>query len=264
MVLFFVCVAIVNNVICSTLDVGGTTFKASKTTLTSSFGEDTDHFLSRMFGGDWKNQTDDKGAIWIDRDPTYFQYILNYLRSGGKPPLTESMKELKSLSIEADFYGLTGLQKKIQLKMEYVRRKQILIFESDSLKKCIEKLISLKHFCLLYFSIFNTQNRRWHHFYEDVENMVVKVTSRIGDIERILLEDHSEIEEDVLNSSFLRGKVQHFEEQFTYCSDTLNCFTPVQGDPDGVPKFLSRREKAILEVIQIDHELGLLSKVLSK
>ncbi len=48
--------------------------------------------------------TDDEGFIFIDRDGTTFETILNYLRSGTLviPPYVAK----ESLRVEADFYGI--------------------------------------------------------------------------------------------------------------------------------------------------------------
>eukprot|EP01126_Amoeba_proteus_P045911 TRINITY_DN5167_c0_g1_i3.p1 TRINITY_DN5167_c0_g1~~TRINITY_DN5167_c0_g1_i3.p1 ORF type:complete len:204 (-),score=40.16 TRINITY_DN5167_c0_g1_i3:554-1165(-) len=60
------------------LNVGGKVFTTAKSTLIAS----QDNMLSAMFSGRHKLSTDSEGRYFIDRDPTYFSYILNYLRDG--------------------------------------------------------------------------------------------------------------------------------------------------------------------------------------
>ena len=55
-------------------------------------------------------------ALFVDRDPTYFRYILNYMR--GCSCLPNDVLELQQLKEEADFYCLSGLSKNISIKLE--------------------------------------------------------------------------------------------------------------------------------------------------
>lgn len=58
------------------LNVGGQIFVTSITTLT----KDPDSLLSRMFGPNGTAVPEADGSYFIDRDGTYFRYVLNYLR----------------------------------------------------------------------------------------------------------------------------------------------------------------------------------------
>jgi hypothetical protein len=62
--------------------------------------------LEAMFSGRWAIQTDKKGAYFIDRDPTYFGVILNFLRD---PSIDISLdqNQMKLLRKEAEYYGLS-------------------------------------------------------------------------------------------------------------------------------------------------------------
>jgi hypothetical protein len=87
------------------LDVGGQIFATSVSTLTSEKGS----FFEAMFSGRWEPKPEDDGCYFIDRAPTVFGHILNYLR-GQLPTLDMlSTKELQLLKEDAEFYQLPGL-----------------------------------------------------------------------------------------------------------------------------------------------------------
>ncbi|XP_043486795.1 BTB/POZ domain-containing protein KCTD5 isoform X1 [Polistes fuscatus] len=87
------------------LNVGGTYFLTSKTTL----GRDPNSFLYRLCqeDSDLISDRDETGAYLIDRDPTYFSPILNYLRHG-KLVINKDLTEEGVLE-EAEFYNITEL-----------------------------------------------------------------------------------------------------------------------------------------------------------
>ncbi|XP_062966275.1 SH3KBP1-binding protein 1 isoform X3 [Cynocephalus volans] len=96
------------------LNVGGKRFSTSRQTLTWI----PDSFFSSLLSGRISTLKDETGAIFIDRDPTVFAPILNFLRT----------KELdlrgvhgSSLLHEAQFYGLTPLVRRLQLREELDR-----------------------------------------------------------------------------------------------------------------------------------------------
>ncbi len=49
------------------------------------------------------------GSVFIDRDPTYFRYILNYLRDDWLPVAFLSDLELHCILREAHYYQVLGL-----------------------------------------------------------------------------------------------------------------------------------------------------------
>ena len=82
------------------LDVGGTRFRTTKTTLLS----DPDSMLAKMFDPEASLAPSVKidGAYFIDRDPVYFRTVLNFLRSG----YLDEDCDVPALLTEASFFGL--------------------------------------------------------------------------------------------------------------------------------------------------------------
>ena len=68
--------------------------------------------LAAMFSGNFPLKIQENGSIFVDRDGTYFRYILNYLRGNIRSmediPKNEELR--KELYIEADYYQLKGLK----------------------------------------------------------------------------------------------------------------------------------------------------------
>ncbi|ODN01855.1 BTB/POZ domain-containing protein KCTD5 [Orchesella cincta] len=98
------------------LNVGGTHFLTTKTTLT----RDPKSFLCRLIQDDTDliSNKDETGAYLIDRDPTYFGPVLNYLRHG-KLVINKDLAEEGVLE-EAEFYNVTDL---IKLVKERIHRR---------------------------------------------------------------------------------------------------------------------------------------------
>ncbi|KAF1767546.1 hypothetical protein GCK72_007505 [Caenorhabditis remanei] len=85
------------------LDIGGTIFKTTKSTLTRFDG-----MLKVMIETEIPVEKDESGCIFVDRDPTHFRLILNFLRDG-HVTLPDSEKEILEIQQEAQFYLLDGL-----------------------------------------------------------------------------------------------------------------------------------------------------------
>ncbi|XP_028332759.1 BTB/POZ domain-containing protein KCTD2 [Gouania willdenowi] len=96
------------------LNVGGTYFITTKQTLC----RDPKSFLSRLCqeDPDLDSDKDESGAYLIDRDPTYFGPILNYLRHG-KLIMDKNLAEEGVLE-EAEFYNIASL---VRLVKERIR-----------------------------------------------------------------------------------------------------------------------------------------------
>ncbi|KAK2836656.1 hypothetical protein Q7C36_014525 [Tachysurus vachellii] len=93
------------------LNVGGTYFLTTRQTLC----RDSESFLYRLCQTDLNSDKDETGAYLIDRDPTYFGPVLNYLRHG-KLVLNRGLAEEGVLE-EAEFYNITSLIKLVKDKI---------------------------------------------------------------------------------------------------------------------------------------------------
>ena len=95
------------------LNVGGHIYQTSLETLTKYPGS----LLADMFSAcfDLKQATD--GCYFIDRDGTHFRHIVNYLRSGKAPVLSVLTTDAEEIVEEAEHYGLLGLVKAINNKL---------------------------------------------------------------------------------------------------------------------------------------------------
>lgn len=96
------------------LNVGGTRFSTSRQTLMWI----PDSFFSSLLSGRISTFRDETGAIFIDRDPTAFAPILNFLRT---KELDLRGVNISILRHEAEFYGITPLVRRLQLCEELDR-----------------------------------------------------------------------------------------------------------------------------------------------
>ncbi|CAF4177288.1 unnamed protein product [Rotaria socialis] len=85
-----------------TLNVGGQLFSTTIETLTKE-----KCLFTKMFSGQY-DLREHQGATFIDRDPTHFRTLLNYLRTNTfiKPKSSEDYNEL---CLEAEYYQITTL-----------------------------------------------------------------------------------------------------------------------------------------------------------
>ncbi len=97
------------------LNVGGQRFSTSKNTLLSLQGEET--FFTSLLSGRIASNMDESGAYFIDRDPTLFRLILNYLRTQQLHLLVEDSdaQQISALIHEANFYGISPLSKQLSM-----------------------------------------------------------------------------------------------------------------------------------------------------
>lgn len=89
-------------------------FSTSRQTLTWI----PDTFFTALLSGRISILRDEKGAIFIDRDPQVFSIILNYLRT--KEIVLKDV-DLRSLKHEAEYYGISSLVKRLTLCEEMMQ-----------------------------------------------------------------------------------------------------------------------------------------------
>lgn len=91
-----------------TLNIGGKLFSTTRSTLTR---QEPNSMLARMFSDQsevpWNSSVDVNGAYLIDRSPTYFEPILNYLRHGQL--ILDKGVNPEGVLEEARFFGLDYL-----------------------------------------------------------------------------------------------------------------------------------------------------------
>lgn len=83
-------------------------FSTSRQTLTWI----PDTFFTALLSGRISSLRDEHNAIFIDRDPTLFSIILNYLRT---KDIDIKNCEIRALRHEAEYYGITPLTKRLAL-----------------------------------------------------------------------------------------------------------------------------------------------------
>ena len=91
------------------INVGGTVFTISKTTLTM----DPESMLAKMCTMDLPHERDSSGNIFICRNPKAFEVIAEFLRTG-KLFHEEIGVSLAQLEVEADFFVIVGLLEMIK------------------------------------------------------------------------------------------------------------------------------------------------------
>ncbi|KAK9058750.1 hypothetical protein SSX86_023592 [Deinandra increscens subsp. villosa] len=95
---------------------GGENFCTTVDTLTQ---REPHSMLAAMFGGRHTLSKDSEGYVFVDRDGKHFRHVLNWLREGVVPDLTES--EFSELLREAKYYQLLGL---LDMITEVLNRKK--------------------------------------------------------------------------------------------------------------------------------------------
>jgi len=83
------------------LDIGGTRFSTTKTTL---LGVPNSFFHAMLSSGCW--QPDEDGSYFVDRSPKYFEYVLDMLRNGQVDFTGLRPEKVAKINAELDFYQL--------------------------------------------------------------------------------------------------------------------------------------------------------------
>ena len=86
------------------LNVGGCTFQTRITTLVES-----NTFFSGILRA---NEVEDGSEVFVDRDPTYFRFVLNWIRGVRYLPTDDGV--LSELLFEADYYCMHDMVEAIR------------------------------------------------------------------------------------------------------------------------------------------------------
>ncbi|PIC49199.1 hypothetical protein B9Z55_007881 [Caenorhabditis nigoni] len=125
------------------LNVGGTIFETSKSTLTKFDG----YFKSML--ENWVPKTkDDSDAIFVDRDPTHFRLILNFMRDG-HVDLQKYSEDVKEIQKEAEYYLLDGLKELCAQKSSESQRMPLIVESDNDVFKAVAE--STKDAVLVFF-----------------------------------------------------------------------------------------------------------------
>ncbi|PIC49135.1 hypothetical protein B9Z55_007840 [Caenorhabditis nigoni] len=164
------------------LNVGGTMFQTSKSTLTKFDG-----FFKTLLETGIPVTKDNSSAIFIDRSPKHFEKILDFLRDGDVA-LPESLEDVSEIQKEAQFYLLDGLVKLCIWKPK-VRKSSFFIDSDEEVARFIAE--SKKKAVLVVFYKL-TSNSLY------ISELVVETVMRCGD------------KIDVCFKSFNESQFDHF------------------------------------------------------
>jgi hypothetical protein len=108
------------------LNVGGKVFTTTELTLQSN-GEP--NYFNALISGRMEVMKDDNGAFFVDRDHTYFQHILNYLRDPRWTPEKENFtkQDIQKLLFEAEFYQIISLVDMLKKELSLYKKTYVKI-----------------------------------------------------------------------------------------------------------------------------------------
>jgi len=168
------------------VNVGGKIFSTFKSTLNKRIKKPNSdnneyydpHLLQILISGLCFAKLDDENAIFIDRDPFYFEYILSYLRyvnTNIRFDLPDNLKTLYYLREEAEFYRLQSLNDlildKIGISINSLENINSTILNRDQFKDLIHlcKLPSIGDWFLIYRASIDGFGSK--DFYSKCENI---------------------------------------------------------------------------------------------
>jgi lipid II:glycine glycyltransferase (peptidoglycan interpeptide bridge formation enzyme) len=109
-----------------TFNIGGHIHSTTRSTINENV--DCQSLLALIITNQTPTQLDNNGHYFIDRDGSYFRYILNYFRDK-KLYLPENFTELKQLCLEAKYYQIDRLINEIENRLntnnEHIKQLQI-------------------------------------------------------------------------------------------------------------------------------------------
>lgn len=134
------------------LNVGGIIFQSTHSTLTKFSG-----FFRTMLETEVPVERNMFGYIFIDRDPTHFRVILNFMRDGDVDLPDSDVEKIQEISREANFYLLEGLINLCQQKLEMTKKEGFSPKFLDSYDQVLQKISdSEKHpLIIIYYSVNN-------------------------------------------------------------------------------------------------------------
>eukprot|EP00977_Amphora_coffeiformis_P013771 scaffold3676_cov166-Amphora_coffeaeformis.AAC.9 len=94
------------------LNIGGEKFITSGETLCRVKGS---YFESMISGRFSVQAATGDGSVFVDRDPSHFHHILNFLRAGCLLRIPTDASEKEELALDADFYGLEEMVRAIRM-----------------------------------------------------------------------------------------------------------------------------------------------------
>jgi len=92
------------------VDVGGTLFTTSQSTLTASSS-----YFRMLFSGRWSSDE----SIFLDRDPQAFAVLLCYMRNGDIDLSAESAALARRVLLDAEFLGVDGLLEEVKARAHH-------------------------------------------------------------------------------------------------------------------------------------------------
>ena len=103
------------------LNVGGKYFLTTYETLSNAHNQQKPTYFSGITSGCFKEEYDEllkEPYFFIDRDPTHFRYVLNYLRDGNVNCIPQKIELLREILQESSFYAIEGLTISLEKRLQ--------------------------------------------------------------------------------------------------------------------------------------------------